>query len=87
MPSSSSKKSRGGGSAKWTTPEQLIYLEDKKSDYHAAQLSGGKRFSNFWVSVFEGYFAEWPLPELTEEEKAAGMTNTVSANALKAVSG
>lgn len=80
------KNPRGGGSIKWTTPEQLAYLESQKPLYHSAQLNGGKKFSDFWVSVFENFFVKWPLHELTEEEKGEGMTIEGQAKALRAVS-
>jgi hypothetical protein len=82
----SSSKSRGGGSSRWTTDEQLKYLQSQKEDYHTAQVSGGKKFSDFWMRIFEYYFAHWPLGDLTEEEKSTGLTKSKKSDAIKSVS-
>ena len=64
----------------------LLTFRAKKPNYHAAQLSSGKKFLDFWVSIFEHFFRLWPLPELTEEEKLAGETDIRKAKVLKLVS-
>jgi hypothetical protein len=68
----------------WTTKEQFVYLQSKRPLYEAAQNSG-RKFSDFWVAVFEYFFAHWPPPTLTEEEKAAGLNDGFHADALKTV--
>jgi hypothetical protein len=82
----SEKKPRGGGSVKWTTPEQLDYLESLKPAYLAAQNKGGKKFSDFWSTVYEYFFQNWPPDAPTEEEKCKGVTEQDKAKALKSVS-
>jgi len=82
----STKKPRGGGSTKWTTDEQLAYLISQKSAYQAAQMGGGSKFSNFWASVYEYWFQHWPPSDLTDDEKAKGVTEEIKAAGIKAVS-
>jgi hypothetical protein len=69
----------------WTTKDQFAYLQSKKALYEVTQTNGGHKFSDFWVMVFEYYFAHWPPPEVTEEEKTAGLTDRSHADALKTV--
>lgn len=68
----------------WTTKEQFTYLHSKKPMYEAAQ-NNGKKFSDFWATVFEYFFTHWPPPTLTAEEKAEGLTDRFHADALKLV--
>jgi hypothetical protein len=80
------KKQQGGGNAQWTTDEQLAYLKSQSGAYQAAQARPGRKFSDFWVTVFEYWFQHWPLDELTETEKEEGLTKEDQARTVKAVS-
>jgi hypothetical protein len=82
----STNKTRGGGSAQWTTAEQLAYLKSQVPAYQAAQTRRGKKFSDFWATVFEYWFQHWPPDKLTDEDKENDITEENKADSLKTVS-
>jgi hypothetical protein len=68
------RETLGNGKKEWTTDAQKAWLLDRKPAFLVAQEGGEKKLEAFWTSIKEDWFATWPLPELTEEEKQAGMT-------------
>jgi hypothetical protein len=67
------KKSSSGkkGRKRWTTEEQIAYLESLKASYLAAQST--KKIPDFWPPVEEEWFARWPSA-LTKTDIEKGKT-------------
>lgn len=83
-----SKKSKSGkgGRRGWTTDEQREFLTSYLPSYLQAKGQlGNKSFEAFWPPLYEEWFKQWPLPELSED-LADGKTNAPMLAAKKLVS-
>lgn len=88
-----SEKGKGGRRG-WATSEQEAWLKDRISRYADAQGQTGKAnkgriraLGDFWPPLWEGWFEKWPLPELTEAQREAGVTVDTLMKEIKRVSG
>jgi hypothetical protein len=57
----------------WTTLEQQSWLSDRVPEYHSIRLDPALDHSSFWAQIFEDWFAKWPAPEPTDEQKKNGI--------------
>lgn len=51
---------------RWTTPEQLDWLQQRHPAYLEAQSQG--RYDKFWPKIFQDWFATFPAREPTEND-------------------
>lgn len=51
---------------RWTTAEQLQWLERRHPDYLEAQSNG--RYDRFWPGLFQDWFAVFPAREPAEDD-------------------
>ena len=61
---------RKTGRRGWTTEAQEEFLTSKIPTYLASQ--GSKSRSDFWPTLWEKYFEQWPLPLTSDKEKVEG---------------
>src|SRR5262245_42839065 len=83
------KKKSGAAAADpkaWTTPDQREYLNSQRGDYTNAQSQRGAEAKKiFWALVFKHWQETWPFPELTADEKEAGVDEESRLVKLKEV--
>jgi hypothetical protein len=51
---------------RWTSPQQLRWLEAKYPSYLEAQSRG--RYDQYWPTFFQDWFEEFPAPEPRSDE-------------------
>jgi len=72
------------GCHSWTTDAQVELLNTYVPAYVLAQTSKQAR-SDFWPSLWEGYFGTFPLPLTMDKEKEEGVVNPASLKKVKKV--
>jgi hypothetical protein len=56
------------------TPDQESFLASLIPNFRSCQIT--KTYNDFWASTHAEWSKRWSRPELTEEEKEAGVTDT-----------
>jgi hypothetical protein len=79
-----SPKKQRGGPADWTTESQKLWLVSQRPAHTAARTHA--KFSQFWASTFEGWFAQWPNDSPTTAELEQGLDAAYKMKAAKKVS-
>ena len=65
------------------TEAQEEFLTSKISTYLASQ--GSKSRSDFWLTSWEKYFKQWPLPLTSDKEKVEGKVDPDNLKKAKQV--
>lgn len=68
----------------WATNAQEVYLKSLVPTYVAAQSS--KALTDFWALLWDGWFEQWELSPVTEEDEKKGITPASQLKNVKAVS-
>lgn len=72
---STGEKSKGGQKA-WTTNEQKEWLTSQLPSFVASRSSDSP--SDFWASVFKGWFEKWPIGDAEGGEAVMKKKRVVS---------
>ena len=72
------------GRHSWTTDAQAELLNTYVPAYVSAQTLK-QACSDFWPSLWEGYFGKFPLPLTTDKEKEEGVVDPMSLKKAKKV--
>jgi hypothetical protein len=53
---------------RWTTDDQLAFLNEHLPDYMTAQSQPGqKAFEDFWPQIYQMWFDQWPISRTAEQ--------------------
>jgi hypothetical protein len=76
--------SKKRGPKGWTTEAQERYLTTLIPAYAAAK--SGRALGDFWPTLWDGWYKQWELAAVTEEEAAKGVTEASKLKEEKSVS-